>query len=357
MSPAWIARAVLPAARALADAPAAPAVHLRRGWRFGPHVDVIAGAGQGGALPWDEIAAKLDAGPRPAEGVLTEEEYLAQAREFGRLERVPPPYLPMREHGTVELIGRDALGEWPQPLEMLRQLALSRLFTPLAGTVDRLAERPQDALALVAGAFVALAAAHHSGAAHGTFSLRSHAEAFIAWAAPRKDPRPAFDRRLAADAATLRPLVERALAGEPTPDTAHWATGFAYAMGAFDASVADGGLTLEALETVGEGFDAQTMGPPGRTDARSTRPSAFHQAVDASGVTDGPAQWFASYRLLVNLFYSQLPLLGVPPMHRYYLCHAVAETVDQVLGETWQERLDRLQQSAAPRKEARTDDR
>ncbi|MFD0788363.1 hypothetical protein ACFQZ8_30995, partial [Micromonospora azadirachtae] len=44
----WLARSVVPVARALHDDGNA-VVHLHRGWRHGPHVDIVAYGGAGGA--------------------------------------------------------------------------------------------------------------------------------------------------------------------------------------------------------------------------------------------------------------------------------------------------------------------
>ena len=84
------------------------------------------------------------------------------------------------------------------------------------------------------------------------------------------------------------------------------------------------------------------MGPPGATRVvpQGDQPdSDFHRAVGDSGVIADPSRWFAAFRLLTNLFYEQLPLLTVSPMQRYYMCFAIAETVDDVLGVSWQDRL------------------
>ena len=116
--------------------------------------------------------------------------------------------------------------------------------------------------------------------------------------------------------------------------------------------MAGGTLTLDMLDSLSGSFDQTQMGPPGSPDVvpQGERPdSAFHQAVDESGVVDDPSQWFAAYRLLINLFYHQLPLLTVSPLQRYYMCYAVAETVDEVLGESWQVRLNRQQELMAAR--------
>jgi len=341
VTPQWLARTVVPAARSLREDHGASLVYLRRGWLYGPHVELVGRTDGGRDLPWDRIGRLLDLGPAPERGALTEEEYLAQARELGRLEQVPPPYLPMRPHGTVEPIPAADAARWPQPLDSLRDIALGRMCEPLLDVIEEITRDRSQAVPRLAEIFTALIDSHHSGIAYGVFSLRSHSEAFLTWAAPRKDPRPAFAKRLENDAPQFRETVEKALAGEYGPQAAAWRTAFAYCMGAFDSAVAGGTLTLEKLESLGAGFDAATMGPPGMTDSRETGPSEFHRTVGASGVNDDPPEWFASYRLLVNLFYQQLPLLGVSPMHRYYMCYAIAETVDDVLGTSWQERLRR----------------
>ncbi|WP_209314944.1 hypothetical protein [Streptomyces bohaiensis] len=353
VTPRWLARTVVPAARSLRDGRDAGLVHIRRGWLHGPHIEFVARPFPGQSAPdWPELADRLDAGPAEGPGVLDEERYLAQARETGRLEGVEPPYLPMREHGAVEYLTAADLDGWPQPLLGLREMALDRLTGPVLTTVEGLDRAPQDALTLVGEAFVALAAAHPRGAAYGVFSLRSHAEAFLAWAAPVKDPRPSFARRLEADTPRLRPLVEAGLAGR-TEGAAGWGSSFAYCMGGFDYAVAQGQLTLEGIDSLGSGFDRATMGPPGSDTGRvESAPSAFHRTMDTSGALDTTTEWFASYRLLVNLFYQQLPLLCVPPMHRYYFCYAVAELVDRVLGTTWQERIETATGSPAPAQDA-----
>lgn len=339
ITPRWLVNTVVPLVRPLSEERAG-LVHLRRGWLHGPHVDIVSHPAPGLPAPlWSDLAGRIDFGTVSADDEINEETYLAQAREIGRLEGVSPPYLPMRAHGTVELLRSGDVETWPQPLQGLRDMALDQMTPPLLSTLDALTRDPAGASVHVTEAFAALASAHRAGAAQGVFSMRSHAEAFLAWASPRSDPRPAFDRRLKTDAPRLRPVVEHALAGAGDPLTALWGRGFAYCMGAFDHAVAQGQLTQAGVDGLGGGFDSETMGPPGGDGRAAHRPSAFHSAVAASGVNDGPNEWFASYRLLVNLFYQQLPLLGVPPMHRYYFCYALAELVDEVLGSSWQDRM------------------
>lgn len=339
----WLSRAVVPVARALQDN-GFSIVYLRRGWLHGPHVDIVGRGARLGGAHWPEIAGRLDAGELDPATALTDEAYLAQAREFGRLEAVPPPYLPLREHGAVDFLGPADLVSAEPRLDQLRDISCTVMAKPLLRTIDEVALGRADATVRLAEAFVALADTHVLGPAYGVFSLRSHVEAFLAWAAPTADARPAFAKRLAQESALLRPVVEQRLADEPGPAAAAWRTAFGYCAGALDGSVANGALTSDLLDSITARTDRSAMGPPGAPDVVPTGASpdsAFHRAVDESGVIADPSRWFASYRLLVNLFYQQLPLLTVSPLQRYYMCYAVSELVDEVLGETWQDRLAR----------------
>jgi hypothetical protein len=178
----------------------------------------------------------------------------------------------------------------------------------------------------VAEAFLALADTHPHGLRFGTFSFRSHAEAFFHWAGPAADYRGAFETRMGKDRAVLEELVRRIRDAAPSPPAAAWAGAFHECMADFAGQVTD--EDLERATPVTWGPDRQVEGP-----------SPFHAAVAASGVIDHPPAWFAAYRLTINLFYRLLPALDISPVRRFYLCHAIAESVDAVFGETWQSRL------------------
>ena len=342
----WLARSVVPVARALHDHGSAVR-YLRRGWLHGPHVDIVARGGMASTLDWPAFAALLDAGPLDAAMAQTDEAYLAQARQFGRLEAVPPPYLPMAEHGTVDYLGPDGAGPRDPVLAGLPEWAVvnTALSRPLLDTIDELAARPPLGPTRLAEAFLALADSHFLGLAHGVFSFRSHVEAFLAWAAPSgKDMRPVFAERLAREAPRLRPAVAQRLSGAVGPAAAAWRTAFAYCAGTLDSAVAGGTLTGAMVDLITATVDATGMGPPGaeRVVPQGSQPDTdFHRAVAGSGALDDPTPWFAAYRVLINLFYQQLPLLTVSPLQRYYMCYAISELVDDELGESWQDRLRR----------------
>jgi hypothetical protein len=341
----WLSEHVVPVARRLHQEGHA-VVRIRRGWLGGPHVDVIAYAGVGREPRWLELAREIDAGPLDPATALSEEAYLGQAREFGRLEAVPPPYLPMAEHGSIGFLDPVTAGPRQQALRGLRawDIVQSALTVPLLDTIDELAVHPGRGSLRLAEAFAALADSYSLGLAHGAFSFRSHAEAFFAWARPTKDVRPAFAARLDRERETLRPVVEQRLAGMVSPSAAAWRTAFAYSAGTLDNTVTEGRLTLEMLDALTDGLDRTAMGPPTAEDVVPTgkQPdTSFHRTLENAGVLDGASQWFAAYRVLINLFYQQLPLLTVSPLQRYYTCYAIAELVDEVLGESWQDRLTR----------------
>ncbi|MEU5580549.1 hypothetical protein ABZ791_35530 [Streptomyces huasconensis] len=331
MTPRWAAAQLVPLVRELRTVHGAPVVYLERGWLHGPHVDVIARPGPSGPLPWKALAARPQAPAIGTQEPLTERAYLAQAREFGRLEQVGPPYLPLAAHGTVTYVPAAEAGlGWPDRVMPLRELALARMTAPVVHCLESLAKDPGTALPRMAEAFTALASVHPFGAPHGVFSFRSHAEAFFVWAGPGADPRSAFRRRLDAERGVLRPVVERALSGGESAEAALWRSALSYGAGLFEASAVHGETTPALLDSL-----AGVQDDAGEEEPRS----AFHTAVAEAGVTDRSAPWFLAYRLMINLFYRQLPLFGVSPMMRYYLCHAIAETVDDVTGVTWQERL------------------
>ncbi|MEU1316178.1 hypothetical protein [Streptomyces tibetensis] len=339
ITPRWLARRVLPLVDELTQRHGAVHVRLQQGWLHGPHVELTAYRGRRGPLPWQQIADGWDAGPADAERALTKRAYLDQARALGRMERVAPPYLPLREHGTAwPLTDGERTAPWPGVLGELREYALARLLGPVRRTVASLADAPQEALERAAEAFVAVAEAHPYGAAYGAFSFRSHAEAFFnstaessgSQSARAQSPRAAFAHRLEGDRTRLEAVVRLALEGGETPTASAWRGAIAYCAGLFESAAVRGDVDAADL--------AELAGPH---DDGGRAPSPFHQAVAAADAVDGGAAWFTGYRTVINLFYRQLPLLGVSPLQRFYLCHAIAECIDGVLGETWQQRLER----------------
>lgn len=78
--------------------------------------------------------------------------------------------------------------------------------------------------------------------------------------------------------------------------------------------------------------------------------SEFHDALRQYRYTDREAgSWFASYRFLVNVLYSQLLIADVSPAERLFLAYAVSEAVQAVTGVTWRDVLAPASQQAVSR--------
>ena len=275
VTPGWIADRLLPAVRELREAgPAEP--RLRYGWLGGPHVDVVAGTAPAGG--WAAFAGSLDAGP-PAADCLAPRDYLDQARIRGRLEAVPPPYLPMREHGAIELVPAADVATGPVAA------AESLLSVPMCDTIDAVARNPGDARTVLTEMFVALADAHPRGFAHGVAGFREYAGAFLERWGPDRDLRRGFATRLAAERPVLRDAAERLRAGTAGPLATAWAAGFAAARDVFSAAAEPGGPAAETLSPA-----------------------------------DDPA-----LRSVIEVFHGQLHLLTVTQAQRYYMYYAVGE--------------------------------
>jgi hypothetical protein len=328
-----VASVIAPLARDLVHQYRADRVHVTSGWRFGPHFDLRARSGRDCPIDWERVAAALADGahrhPGPPE-LSDDEEYLRTATVLGQIESVPPPYLPRQPHGHTELVVSDP-PPWAGRLGELRAQGLARLLPAVTATA---ATEPEGALlAQVAEGFLALADSHPHGMRFGTFSFRSHAEAFFHWAGPAANYRAVFERRLGKDRAVLEELVRRIHAGCPSALGAQWRNALNECLADLSDQVTEADLDQAVPVDAG----------PAR---RAVGSSAFHAAVAASGVIAAPPAWFAGYRFTINLFYQLLPALDVSPVRRFYLCHAIAECVDAVVGESWQTRLAALEARA-----------
>lgn len=347
VSHAWLARYAVPAWQRASEGGRRLA-HLRRGWRYGPHVDLVVDGASPAQLR--DLAQGLDAGPAPAAGeAVTETDYLPMARELGRLEAVPPPYLPMRRHGDVEILDATEVGTGEPALDELRLVCGSRLGVPVAATLSCLALGPERAPRRIAEILTAMADTHALGIGYGVFSLHSHVEGFFAWTAPTADVRPAFEDRYAGQADLYREVVRDRIAGTADHVAASWRNALGYCSGVVDAAVSRGAVTGAMLDSASGAEDVSHLGPPGAPahgPTGSQPDTDFHRAVHAAGVEASHGGWFTGYRLLVNFAYEQFPLLGVAPMQRYFTCYAVARAIDEELGSTWQERLDNRTEDA-----------
>ncbi|KWT63928.1 hypothetical protein ADL21_00850 [Streptomyces albus subsp. albus] len=310
-------------------------MRLESGWLYGPHLDLVVGdRAQDVEMPVG-IVEKITAAAAayPAEP-FDEQRYLRTAEVLGRAEGVPGPYRPVRPHGTVELPDPPVSG--PPWRERAQEVAGARLTDVVLAIAERAPSREELRTATL-GALAALADSHPYGIGFGAFSLRSHAEAFLHHTRTQdRDLRGRFADQMRSDEERLHAIVGPRVAEQPDAPYESWRAAFSYCLGYLDRMVDTGELSNALLA------EMEGAPQPSGTAADGTgrmSPSAFHRAVDEAGVTARPPEWFAAYRLLLNIFYRALPVVDVRPVDRYYACFAIAETVDRIRGQDWRERL------------------
>ncbi|MET8626664.1 hypothetical protein ABZW30_23390 [Kitasatospora sp. NPDC004669] len=348
---AWVAQYLGPAVTWLQEEHGFLEVSLRRGWLHGPHLELQVHDHVDREIPWEPVLHRLRRGCDAVEAEpVTEADYLRKAERLGALERVPPPYLPLYEHGTVLELTAEQVRRWDSGLDRLRGSAMARMTAPLlmtAGITDE-AEFKRE----LASAFAAVVGIHPAGLEHGCFSLRSHVESFLQWTPHADRLREEFARRLATDGDLVEAAVRGALAGSGSATANGWRAAAAYSAGLFDAAVASGALDYAAVQHMAVGDQTAPRietAFSGKSLRRPDELSEFHRTVGGTGVLDNPPGWFTSFRVVINLFYQQLPILDVSPMTRLYLCYAVSEAVDRVTGRDWRDRLEPMKDSYQPR--------
>lgn len=314
-----------------------PVVHVRRGWLHGSHAVVTvrppAGHPADCTAPFGtlvtavrDIAASLTGTP-PAEAG-----YLATARQLGRFENVPEPYLPLHPQGHVETGADLPPTGWPDGLVLARDLMLARLLMPVLTA----ASAADDDLASYAMRVLALTAhTHPGGAEFGMLSYRSHSEAVLSWNAGKSGLRSAFaarssaasgdfDQALADPVGSASPAIRDSLLAWRLAVQHCWGIGFALTLG--------GAIGPDALNDAGRLRDLPA-------ELRTAAMSSFHQQLRSDGFDENALYWHAAHRMVVNVIYLSLSCLGLTPIQRYFLCYGLSEANDRALGRTWAQRF------------------
>jgi hypothetical protein len=317
-----------------------PIAYAVRGWQGGPHLDLNVCDRDPSRLDINGEAQQLRVALRSVSArPIDADAHREQSRRLAEMEGVANPDLELHPHGTVEILSGARDAALPSALQRSSDRVLTALFAATAadgvfatGALDGPARR-----ARVAAIMAELASTHPSGFGFGTMSFRSHAEAFLASTRDPQAIRGSLEGILDAERATLEPVIGAALTGRSPADLLPWRQAFAYAWGCLDGAMDAGTLTLQILDEVRGAAAA-----PARA-AGASGPSEFHRVVGRAGIEDDPQPWFAVYRMLLNSFYRLLPLLDISPRERYYLCLAVAQLGDEALGESWSDRVERVQ--------------
>jgi hypothetical protein len=365
---------LLPLAQEIARSPAVEVCTVERQWRFGPHVRICVRASDAAAeaavsdLALPRIRAWLAA--HPSTEVLDETAYARLSEHLGTVELVPPPYLPLRPDNTCfidEHRPREDLIGPPAAVDFYERTQ-ARALEPVRRLLEAARDNDARRLEYVLRVLVVLAATYPAGIFSGQLSYRSHIEEFLF----DSDPDGTIRRLLSARFAEKKaPVVERVKAvlaelvdlssittrripyelerlGQKVyrgrdPVLRAWSDLFEQAW--TDAlPLADGGALTETPGArhvkVAEQVNGQAVAKWTVNDDRQWSP--FHTQLRQ---LNGSDEWvrlleFSSYRWLVNVVYTVLPLADITPRDRYHLQWLVIHAIEAIEGRTWQEHMD-----------------
>lgn len=324
-------------------------VWLQAHWLFGPHILInITGdrpaVYEAQNLLVEHVTAWLAETPSSVD--LDEAAYLERSAEIGRLELVPSPHAPLRPDNRVEVVDRrldtfirdEALFE-AKGRALARAMRDPRFVRMTERSAVENADSVYTAMCVIATAYP------EWGLISGYQAFLSHWKEQLHWSDPtcRAESvlRAAFQqqqddlvRRLEQVHSGARPMGD---------DGAFWCEWRAAAN--FEAE------RLAAREQVlpyplperherAASIDDETGRRWSGSDERAY--SDFHAQFRRLDFTKlGNGTDFAAYRYLINCFFDLLPLLGVTPAQRYTLAFYLTEAAQIVVGETWQETIDR----------------
>ncbi|HEY3903798.1 MAG TPA: lantibiotic dehydratase C-terminal domain-containing protein [Streptosporangiaceae bacterium] len=359
---ALIAQSLLPAAEQVAARPGVEVAFLRRHWKGGPHVRLITrGDLVACRAALDQVAPDITGylAENPSTAQLDEQAYLAISEQLGEAELELGPYAPLRPDNTVQAITLDATDALLEATAMPgREYLLHAARPALAATLSRPGAGEQvygAPRSLIYRLLVLVAASYPGGIRRGFLSFISHVKEFLLWSDQDGKVERRFATALASQRTTLLGLTEAVLAdcvtGDPDPGTYHGHDPLLRQWAGWLSQAWPLGLELAAAELLNPYPDpkrrerAETFGDDiaRRWAGRNDRPySDFHQRhrqlnLEALNLRDE----FSAYRLICNVVYELLPLLDVAPIERYFLGYCLSEMAQQVLGDNWQDMIDR----------------
>lgn len=326
--------------RLTARLPGCP-VFFRSGWLNGPHVDLAIASDDAIDLAAEQALIAAWLAEHPSTTRIDPAEYERSSRQLGALEGVAGPYGPLRPNNQVSIEpyraprlvdGHDVLG--PTYARFLG--AAAPILFDLA-EVKR-AEPPAASLALTA--MLAIAADHfgEGGIRNGYLSLQAHADFFFGNYDSTGQMRARFD----ALERRSRPALDRIAAGAPEsafPPArreamaalfARWRAVLAAALADIDAVIARDSSWFfynPAAFPDGAGDDkyAALYAEAGIAPRKIEKGATLERMADALDTDFFQSPLFQRFRILINMYYSTLPALGVSPAERFCMCHLVAQ--------------------------------
>lgn len=319
---------------------------VRSGWVRGPHYDLCATLGEAAVDADIDMTPEREAieewiAVNPSSAPFTPEEHAASSHKLAALEGVSEPLVPLRPDNTVEA------AEYRPPRLVDGHEALQDTYAeffamsaPLLLDLAELKSRNGSAATLVLAAMLAHTADQLDphGIERGYLSLQAHADFFFANYDEGGGMRAYFDRVAEASIEPMRFAIE----GRPAEAVdEELATLVSEIMDRWTAITAE---TKAAVKKVVDTDDSWFYYNPSAfrgNEAQADHREAFAKAgmeereIKAGATLDGifdsgamddeffRSKEFQTYRVLINAFYSLLPVISVSPAERFGLCHLV----------------------------------
>ncbi|MCC8246296.1 lantibiotic dehydratase C-terminal domain-containing protein [Saccharothrix luteola] len=334
--------AVLPA---LAEAERSGATgHVERHWLHGPHVRVrLDGPDEAAEAVASRLRAHLATYPSTVD--VEHSALLAQARQNGIAELVPPPYEPIHPDNTVVVE--------PTDLTALRRLLVSdvlvdlrtrclRLGVPAIREAVAVDGTSQSRVLLAVVAMTAHASRFPAGLVNGYHSFLSHLESFLLHSDPDGVLRGRFDGVWERNAEQLVETVRGVAGGTVATPWVAWTDGAR----ALVEEVFDRG-DLPTAYSAHLGERALEMGEDEAIRRwhrdHTDRISDYHDRLREVDFDHPDYQRPVTvYRFGTNMLYQLLAVCDVTPVERYLAASLVVRAVQRITGIDWSEHVAQM---------------
>jgi len=352
---ALLLNGVQPVIRALREEFGVKRCYVRRHWKFGPHLELYLDVEEelfyGKVLPYvqEKIGAYLQ--EHPSTRMLDAAQYLEQSKLLGAWELEQGPYEPLEPDNTVK--------EKPylRKVEVLNgENNIDNIENFLAKTVDLVFDVIEDSqgnmskrygwmikmMAVIAEQFP------FDGIVRGHLSYRSHVEGYLNQFDTEGKIREQFfkqdEQMKDVVDALLREVVdhtgEKGMYRGEDPVLLHWSNALqelyadSYALAMKGEISANTDHYKEVAKEIGEQAVERWD-----NDVDQSELSSFHQTLFQSANNERffTSPEFATYRILVNSYYILLPLFGINPNVKHFLCYLISQSVERVKNVRWQD--------------------
>lgn len=339
-----IAEAIRPTVERLRRQGALDRFWLSSHWKRGPHlelhVDTDAARFGDKVLPTIQAEVGSYLARFPSRLVLDEAEVSKLHRQLAQNELEDGPYTPFQPDNSIcvtEYTMRPRLWGGEQSAALAEQFyteTAALLFDLIHAVADDDRRRMQTAMGLM------IAAVGAGGNLRSRFlCFRSHFEGFLSRFDESQSVRKAMEQWYADNdqwiARTVRKWSDM-VTGRRRPDI--WVQRYLEMVGEYEARFA-AGFTSGAAKPITSDEMKQAVQEFNPGIAAKEYLSDYHRLIrNLPGAREYEVSpEFLAFRYIINLTYHLLVPLGVSPLERYFLCHAVAQAVEAYYGQTWRE--------------------